>query len=102
MLPSTPACAEILQIGIELALTPGTQASADSPFGKPFGSEKPLHGTPTHVQLPGNRSLSHARTVQRQDVLVALIALVSANLLLAFRVGQGRQFHLLIYQRRWQ
>src|SRR6266487_4768292 len=102
MLSSVPAFAQISQIGIELALARRSQSGARGTFREAVGGEKTLDDAPAHLQLTGDRSLSHSCSVQRQDVLIASIALVSADLLLAFRVGQGSKVHLSIYQRMWQ
>src|SRR5436190_22081482 len=102
MLSSAPALAEIPQIGIELALARRPQSRARGTFWEAVGGKISLDDAPAHLYLTGDRSLSHSCSVQRQDVLIASKALVSADLLLAFRVGQGSKLHLLTHQRLWQ
>src|SRR5438067_1386793 len=56
-----------------------------------------MHDAPTHVYLSGDGPLSHSRLVQRQNVLIARIPLVSTDLLLAFRVDQASKLWLLLH-----
>src|SRR5258708_8177159 len=55
-----------------------------------------------HMECERDRPMWQSRSVERQDGLIASIALVSADLLLAFRVGQASKLHLLTHQRMWQ
>src|SRR5947209_2643309 len=48
-----------------------------------------------HVHRPCDRSLSHSRLVQSQHLLIACIALVSTDLLLALSIDQASKLHLL-------
>src|SRR6266567_740560 len=102
MLSSVPAFAKIPQIGIELALARRSQSGARSTFGEGICGEKSLDNAPTHLQRTSDRSLSHSRSVQSQDLLIASRALVAADLLLAFRVGQAGKLHLPTHQLLWQ
>src|SRR5260370_5898792 len=102
MLSSVPAFTEIRKIGSELALARRAQSGARSTFREAVGGEKPLDDAPTHLQFTRDRPLPHSRSVQRQDVLIASIALVSADRLLSFHTRQASKLHLLTHQRMWQ
>lgn len=53
------------------------------------------------TQLTRDRPLSHASSVQSHDLLIACIALLSADLFLALSVGQAREILLPLVVPPW-
>src|SRR5450759_2416073 len=95
MLSGVPAFMQIGQIGGQLPLAFGTAPRTSRAFREGLRGKISTHDASAHVHLTADRSLSHSRLVQSQNLLIACITFVSTDLLLALGIGQGSKLHLL-------
>src|SRR5215469_5779117 len=76
-------------------------SSAFGTFWEARRSDKTPNDLPTDAKLAGDGTEPHTSSVQRHHLLVTSVALVPADLFLAFSVGQRRECCLLLHQRSW-
>jgi hypothetical protein len=85
-----PLLTQIRQKRIQLALACCAPKDAFCSFREARGRDRALPGFPAHPKKARNATLPQALSVQSHDLLIASKALISADLLLAFGIGQTR------------
>ena len=71
-----PALAKVGQVGIELAPTFAWQSA----FGKTLSDHVAMHTSTTQMQLSGDGTLAESFARERQDLLVARVAVGATDL----------------------